>query len=56
MAIRRTVRQPDSSIQEEEHWYNRVGALKALGNAIVRPQAAAFLEVVRDLILETEIG
>jgi hypothetical protein len=34
----------------EEHWYNRIGALKAFGNAIV-PQVAAeviaaYMEVV----------
>lgn len=39
VAVRRTIGQGDAAIQEE-HWYNRTGALRAFGNAIV-PQVAA---------------
>ena len=40
MVIRRTGEQAAPALQGVEHWYNRIGALKAFGNAIV-PQVAA---------------
>ena len=33
-----------SGLQTETHWYNRAGALKAIGNAIVPQVAAVFIE------------
>lgn len=44
MVVRRAVEQADASVQEEEHWYNRVGALAGFGNAIVPQLAATFIE------------
>lgn len=42
MAVVRSVKQGSATVQET-HWYSRVGALRALGNAIVPQCAAAFI-------------
>lgn len=52
LAVCRSIGQGESEIQEE-HWYNRVGALRGFGNAIV-PQVAAevigaYLDILRAL-------
>jgi hypothetical protein len=51
MVVRRTVESAESS-HEEEHWYNRCGALVGFGNAIVPQVAAAFIEAALDTIEE----
>jgi DNA (cytosine-5)-methyltransferase 1 len=43
VAVRRSVRQGDAEVQEE-HWYNRIAALRAFGNAIVPQCAAQFIK------------
>jgi DNA (cytosine-5)-methyltransferase 1 len=47
VAVRRPVQQGDAEVQEE-HWYNRIGALKGFGNAIVPQLAAEFIAAYRE--------
>lgn len=46
--VRRAAGQGGSEAQEEVHWYNRVGALRGLGNAIVPQVAAELIRAVMD--------
>lgn len=43
MAVVRTTEPAGAEVQAEAHWYNRAGALRGIGNAIVPQVAAAFV-------------
>jgi hypothetical protein len=43
VAVRRAILEGGTEVQKE-HWYNRVGALRAFGNAIVPQVAAEFIK------------
>lgn len=56
VAVRRPAQQAGAEVQEEIHWYNRIGALKGLGNAIDPRPAAAFIGAAVEAVADLDAG